>query len=73
MEQIGNTLCYFIVCVLSSPKATSAEALGRVTRTATSYKQAMRKSCLPARIEPSMLQAAGSIPAGRQLYRIACF
>ena len=58
-------------------------SLGRVTRTATTSKQAMRKSCLPAGIEPAAFgagsipagrsKAAGSIPVGRQLFRIACF
>ena len=40
-----------IVCVLSGLKTTSAEAQKTVTTTATTQKQEMRKSCLPAGIE----------------------
>ena len=35
------------------PKGYQRGSLGRVTRTATTSKQAMRKSCLPAGIEPA--------------------
>ena len=42
-----------IVYVLSVPKATSAEAEGRATTTATTKKEAMRKGCFPARIKPA--------------------
>ena len=64
------------------PKGYQRGSLRRVTRTATTSKQALRKSCLPAGIEPAAFgleqwtgnpKAAGSIPAGRQLFHIACF
>ena len=83
----ATLLKILIVSVLSGLKTNSAVALGRVARTVTTQKQATQKSCLPAGIQPAGFglpvhtgpqrtgnpKPAGSIPAGRQLFRVACF